>query len=547
MITVLKNHNRLRNLAALLRRLRGTGTQRLQNVPVLIIDDEADQASLNTQVDQETQSTTYVRLMEVREALPHHTYLQYTATPQAPLLINIIDSLSPNFVHVLEPGDAYAGGEQFFAGADSTVRAIPEYDLPSKDNPLDAPPESLLKALRVFMVGVATGLFESGGTGNRSMLVHPSRLVAPHKTFHQWVFTVTENWKSILRLSIEDPDRLDLIGEFREAYDDLALTTALPEFDDVMGHLLLALRRTTVLEINASSGKTPEVQWNNNYGWILVGGQAMDRGFTVEGLTVTYMSRDVGIGNADTIQQRARFFGYKMPYFGYCRVYLEQGMIDALQSYVEHETYMRAQLKQLQESQVPLNEWKRTFVLDSRLGPCRKQVLEFEYARGEFADHWVSPSFVRQSGRIVDHNRQIVSRFVSHLDSVEDDGHADRTATRRHQVCRNMSLRDVLEQLLLPLLSTGMHDSSNNTGMLLQLSRALEDNPGEPCSVYRMSGGNPRERDVSPRGHLGQLFQGAAPGRRGPPPGAMLRASRQRKGRPMSNEGVRIQVEYCAT
>lgn len=89
LITVLKHHIRLNTLAELMRSLN------LQGASVLIIDDEADQASLNNEVTQGQQSTTYRRLMELRQIFSNHTYLQYTATPQAPLLINIIDSLSP--------------------------------------------------------------------------------------------------------------------------------------------------------------------------------------------------------------------------------------------------------------------------------------------------------------------------------------------------------------------------------------------------------------------------------------------------------------------
>jgi hypothetical protein len=77
----------------------------LSGRPVLVIDDEADQASLNAKVNSGEQTTTYTRIMELRSEIPHHTFLQYTATPQAPLLINIIDLLSPNFVEVLEQPD----------------------------------------------------------------------------------------------------------------------------------------------------------------------------------------------------------------------------------------------------------------------------------------------------------------------------------------------------------------------------------------------------------------------------------------------------------
>src|SRR5690606_3425985 len=124
-------------------------------------------------------------------------------------------------------------------------------------------------------------------------------------------------------------------------------------FEEIVRYLRLAFRQTRLLEVNARQGRTPEVDWRSAYGWILVGGQAMDRGFTVEGLTVTYMPRGIGVGNADTVQQRARFFGYKRSYLGYCRVYLEQGTLSAFQSYVTHEEDMRSQLEDIEASGRP--------------------------------------------------------------------------------------------------------------------------------------------------------------------------------------------------
>ena len=78
LITVNKNHTRLQHLINVLTRLD------MRGVPTIIIDDEGDQAGLNTQVNDGTGSTTYARLLDVMAALPHHSYLQYTATPQAP-------------------------------------------------------------------------------------------------------------------------------------------------------------------------------------------------------------------------------------------------------------------------------------------------------------------------------------------------------------------------------------------------------------------------------------------------------------------------------
>ncbi len=337
LITVLKNHRHLQNLTELVQAVGAQG------VPVLIIDDEADQASLNTEIAQGQESTTYRRLMALRQALSNHTYLQYTATPQAPLLVSIIDSLSPNFVQVLEPGYDYTGGREFFGDNSPLARVIPPQDVPTTTNPLTEPPDSLLEALRIFMVGVTAGIREGGNTGNRSMLVHPSHRTAQHQEYYNWVRDIFDDWKRILRLPDTDPDKQELVEEFREAYRDLATTVgaALPAFEDLVPALRFAFNNTRVQEVNARAGQTPTVDWRSAYGWILVGGQAMDRGFTVEGLTVTYMPRGIGVGNADTVQQRARFFGYKRGYLGYCRVYLEQGTFTAFQSYVEHEEDIR--------------------------------------------------------------------------------------------------------------------------------------------------------------------------------------------------------------
>lgn len=507
LLTVLKHHQRLSSLTELLQAVC------MDSVPVLVIDDEADQASLNTEVGQGEESSTYSRLMEMRGALPLHTYLQYTATPQAPLLVSIVDSLSPNFVEVLAPGDAYVGGRDFFADNLNLVRTIPAADVPTNVNPVAEPPESLLEALRVFMVGVAAGLRQDGDIGNRSMLVHPSHGTAQHQEYYNWVRNIFEGWSGTLGLPDTDPDKQELLDELHGAYNDLVETVenGLPPFVELAPTLRFAFRRTRILEVNARGGRTPLVDWRNAYGWILVGGQAMDRGFTVEGLTVTYMPRGIGVGNADTIQQRARFLGYKRGYLGYCRVYLEEGTRHAFQRYVVHEDDMRSQLEEIRDQGRSLNDWKRAFVLDNALRPCRQSVLEFDYIRDEFSDDWVSPRFVLASDEVIHANRQTVSDFVAETQFDEDTGHPNRTNEQRHLVATGLSLRAVMERLLVPMRVTSSRDSSRITGLLLQLSKALEQDPDELCTVYRMSSGSRRRRSVDDNDAVRELFQGANP------------------------------------
>lgn len=505
LITVLKQHMRLRNLTNLLSRLDLTA------VSVLVVDDEADQASLNTQVAQNQESTTYARLMALRQVIPNHTYLQYTATPQAPLLINIIDSLSPNFVQVLDPGADYVGGRAFFVDSPHHARLIPTNQVPTNNNPLAEPPATLIEALAVFMVGVAVGL-HAGDTGNRSMFVSPSHRTIQHQEFYNWVRDVVEDWKRCLALPDGDLDKQELLEDFRRAHVDLAQTAPdIPAFDVLAPRFSQAFRNTRVLEVNARAGQTPQVDWRSAYGWIVVGGQAMDRGFTVEGLTVTYMPRGVGIGNVDTVQQRGRFFGYKRVYLGYCRIYLEQSTRDAFRAYVDHEEDIRRQLQDFQRSGQPLNEWKRAFVLDTRYSPCRDSVVQFDYMQRAFADEWVSPSVVLASEAVADANRQVASDFIASLTWSDDVGHVDRTDIQRHHIFRDAPLRRIVEELLLRIRVTGTTDTQLNLGLLLQLAKALEESPDEVCTVYRMSPAAERSRGVDESGEITNLYQGEAP------------------------------------
>ena len=69
--------------------------------------------------------------------------------------------------------------------------------------------------------------------------------------------------------------------------------------------------------------------------------------------------RGIGTGNADTLQQRARFFGYKRHYLGYCRIYLEAVVLGVFEGYVTHEEEMRSELQGVRERGEPLASWKK--------------------------------------------------------------------------------------------------------------------------------------------------------------------------------------------
>lgn len=506
LVTVMKNHRHLAHLNELLRALE------LSDVAALVIDDEADQAGLNNLVLQGRQSTTYRRLVELRHLLPHHTYLQYTATPQAPLLINLIDVLSPRFAEVLTPGNDYVGGREFFIERPDLTRIIPAGEIPSRNNPLSEPPATLLEAMRIFVLGVAAGIHLDGGRENRSMMVHPSQQTMQHAEYARWVRETKQHWERLLSLDDQDPDRQAFAAELTVSYADLRATVdGLPELATLLGVLRRAIRRIQVTEVNAVRGRTPQIDWSASYGHILVGGQAMDRGFTVRGLTVTYMPRGVGVGNADTVQQRARFFGYKRSYLGYCRIFLEAMARDAYRRYVEHEEDIRQRLIVHRRSGRPLTEWKRAFFLDLALQPTRKSVLDLDYMQTVIADDWYSPAAPHDSEDAIQWNRQVISAFESSLAFHPSPGHPDRTEMQKHEMATGVPLSTVFEELLTRLRITRPSDSQLYTGLLLQVREYLDGHTDAVCDVYRMSPGTPRIRSLNEEDEIPNLFQGAHP------------------------------------
>jgi hypothetical protein len=521
LITVMKNTSHLNNLVSILQR------QNLQGVPTLIIDDEGDQASLNTRarwaarqgidienLSENQVSTIYRRINSLRSIFPHHTLLQYTATPQANLFINIMDRLSPNFIKLLTPGAEYTGGMDFFRNNTNLIMEIPPTDISTPNNPLYEIPESLKSALRIFILGVVAGEINNDQR-NRTMLVHPSRLQGDHTEFTNWIRNTCNSWQRILSGNDEE-DKGELLRDFRTSYNLLHSTVSnLQSFEDLTDtNLIHALRYTQLVEVNSRNGETPQIPWNDFYSWILVGGQSMDRGFTVEGLTVTYMPRNIGTGNVDTIQQRARFFGYKRSYLGFCRVFLDQVTIDSYNFIIEHEEDVRNRLREYHEDNIPLNEWYREIGLSQMLNLTRRSVIYDDLDRDSFGEEWFRIRAPHDTIDYIQFNRECIYDFVNPLQSLfsEDEGDNRRTLPQRNLVAR-ISLRHCFDNLLLKLKFTRETDSRSYSTLRSIISQYLNDNPSEECLIYLMTadsleGWHSGIRKLDKNDEINPLFQG---------------------------------------
>ncbi|RTQ45840.1 alpha-1,4 polygalactosaminidase [Hymenobacter gummosus] len=524
-VAVTKNRTQLDKLIEVIEQLR----DEFEGVPTLIVDDEADQAGMNTENkknrDRDAKGLTrkkspvYAQLLRLKNALPHHTYVQYTATPQALLFIERQDDLSPNFIKLLTPGVGYTGGKEFFTPPmfDKLVYPIADDEVHSRDHHLASPPNSLREALCVFFLGAADYLITGATDRNRSMMVHPSQYKAIHLDYYNWVNTLKATWERLLEKPADDVDRQQLVEEFRKVHSQLLdVNPKLAAFEEHLDALHEAISATQVKLLNTSPNSAPSIEWKSNEFFILVGGQVLSRGFTVEGLTVTYMPRSIGTGTADTMQQWARFFGYKQRYLHLCRIYLTEDVIEAYVGYVRHEIDMRSRLKAYDAGRT-LNQYERVVELPVSLRHLtRGTVIYDELERYRFGGAWITTLTVQGTKFEIEQSQAAVQDFIKKQGANwhNDPGHKLRTATQRH-LKAEVPLADIA-QLLRSYKYFSTDDTHTFDLLANSLERYISANADAKGAAYQMSPSVERKRTARD-GKLGQgpLFQGSNPAKDG--------------------------------
>jgi len=510
LITVMKNNTHLKKLVKLFQKV-----QKKADCKVLIIDDEADQASLNTKAskkDEDSVSATYLTITRLKETLVNHTFIQYTATPQAPLFISVLDILSPSFVKILTPGGAYTGGKTFFKRNPESsypyIQEIPSEEIYTNSNEFTDIPKSLVECTMIYFITVVIGALsnERAVNSNRTMMVHPSQLTRIHSIYKRWLDNLKQRWLEELSLDQHDLDRVNLLNEFQEAYKKLALTADnLIPFEEISKHLEYVIKTTPIFESNSRTQQ--EINWRKHYSMILVGGQVLDRGFTVEGLNITYMPRSIGVGNADTIQQRCRFFGYKKSYLDYCRIYLPRTSKRAYIDYVTHEEDMRNKLKAFEGQNRSLKEFKRSFILSPELNITRKSVISDDISRYRLQG-WRSFDRVESNS---EENNDVIKTFLDKFPFSSFDQKLIQPKKIQIHSIAYIKYEDVLNELLLNLKFTDPVNAILCNHLLSFLSIYNEFSLLEDFEVYNISQGIERERSVGESMRLKNLFQGKNP------------------------------------
>lgn len=473
---------------------------------VLVVDDEADAAGLNTRLRQGDSSSTYRAIGQLRRNLPEHAYVQYTATPQANLFIPLFDHLSPDCVHLLEPGTGYVGGEVLF-DAEGVARRIAPSDA---DEALKGRcPPGLATALMQYVVGFTSwAKRQFPGFEVRSMLVHPSQFIDSHELHRRFIEAKLGHWATLATSSIPE-DRATILAEVQAACDDLART--FPELDvtaeEVVENFPAIRQEIAVRAVNSDSDI--DIDWSASRGWILVGGANLDRGFTIPGLAVTYMPRPEGQGNIDTLQQRGRFFGYVHALLPECRVHLDSDVLQRYREIAVHERDVHAWLGEAVRSNRNVREIRRRFVMSPFLRPTRAEVMDPSVAVG-MPPEWFEQSSAPRHMTIARRNVSLIRDWLESraAEARAVNGEAE-SEFQRHVGHVDIPLRDFAE--LLGGLAIGDPEESRKWCIAIASVTAAAREDGRTASVLFMRP-EARSKRVVSGGTLRDLLQGRGDG-----------------------------------
>lgn len=340
-LVIKKNPKTLTNLLEWLHEHNAARRTRTVDVPMLLIDDEADNASINVAYSRGTVSTINGKIRELLHMFSRSCYVGYTATPFANIFIDPDtddemrgqDLFPRDFIVSLEAPSNYFGASRVFRDeVEGVVRHIEDeaVALPighKREHVVHALPESMLTAIRVFVVARTIRLLRGHRDQHCSMLINVSRFTDVQEQIRDLVQQTLEGIQSSVRVNgglapahaLLDPEIAALHAVWQEEYSGAGF-----DWTDVQGQLLDAAAPVRVVEVNSRSHGTLAYDEYEGSGLsvIAVGGLSLSRGLTLEGLMVSYFLRNSKM--YDTLMQMGRWFGYRPDYEDLCRVWMPE-------------------------------------------------------------------------------------------------------------------------------------------------------------------------------------------------------------------------------
>jgi hypothetical protein len=365
-------------LRRFLKTLRQTPMRDLEQTPFLIIDDECDQASVNSAPLKRAITKINELIRDIIAHLPRVTYVGYTATPFANVLIDpsVPSDLYPrHFIHALRRPSAYFGAVELFgrealegeaedvdSGFDM-IRTVDDNELPglrpsgrNRAGFLFEVTKSLDQAVRYFVMVIAARLHRGHDESHMTMLVHTSML----NSVHRLTCTAIGDHLAELTSRLERNDS-EFLAELRCQWDKEIDSVSASEFgrestlfDDISGRLLEAARAIEIKIENWTS--TDRIDYSEpGRRYLVIGGNVLARGLTLEGLVVSFFVRSSS--QYDTLMQMGRWFGYRRGFEDLPRIWMEEDVRDAFFDLATIEEEVRRDVAHYAAAQVTPEEF----------------------------------------------------------------------------------------------------------------------------------------------------------------------------------------------
>ncbi len=436
----------------------GNSHARIKDIPLLLIDDEADNASINTKdkpgIDEETNFTTIntaIRLILKR--FEQSSYVGYTATPFANIFINpeaSQDALGPDlfprdFIVNVPPNSNYVGPAKIFgfeADLESGIqgenplpvfRAVSDHEIAfppkhKKTHYVQTIPESLKAAILAFLLGVTMRRVRGQRKVHNSMLIHVTWLTAVQNRVHELVLDEFRKIKRSIAYAqgdASDPvwkklqdlwesDYVTTTKAIRELTCDERLTSI--TWEEVASELHEAAERVEVRQINGLAKEALDYsRTEDGLHVIAVGGNKLSRGLTLEGLTVSYFIRSTQM--YDTLMQMGRWFGYREGYVDLCRLYTTPDLRDWFRHIALAEAELKREFDKMDKADLtPLDYGLRVRQHpDGLLVTALNKMAHGSTRSITFAGQLVQTTYFQKTGRAPADNFAALQAFITRL------------------------------------------------------------------------------------------------------------------------------------
>ena len=446
LLVVKKNSSVLKRLNTWLNTHAENG--KINNKSLLMIDDEADNASINTNASNEDPTTINKYICSILNKFNRTAYVGYTATPFANIFIPLDDTnLFPrDFIINLPAPSTYIGPDKVFGTSltpDDTnddllpiVTPINDFHsfVPNKHKKddvkpsLNEVPESLRLAIKCFIVTCAIRILRGQEHKHNSMLIHVSRFQSWQNHIKDLVSRVFNYYKQEIEVGdkmvleelryVFEVDRGDyksyktttqtiLESKFKSIDDSLIIH----KWEDVKGQLFKAVQKIAVKSINGSSNDALTYYDNKDEGIsvIAIGGDKLSRGLTLEGLSISYFLRASKM--YDTLMQMGRWFGYRSGYVDLCRLFTSS----ELNEWYRHITLASEELREEFSYLYEVGGTPEDYALRVRNHPGVLQITSLSKMR------YANTVEVSWAGRLVETYQLLIDKENRHANFVDVD------------------------------------------------------------------------------------------------------------------------------